>query len=172
MMTSEECSDNRDEQIDTYGAVAYERGRERGVNDREEGGYPNNRPLSGEWAGESVNDLLGDLISAVIDDALGDSAADWLCDEYERGYVDGYGEDSAVYDVCQDCYDVLMVGRGFDYVAPPDETRRRDVGVFPFRVFSTWPTGDETAFSTMPCECCGSTLFGSRFGVLAVHWED
>jgi len=41
-------------------------------------------PLSGEWAGESIGELIDDYAE------LDDEAASEACDEYERGFSEGF----------------------------------------------------------------------------------
>lgn len=86
------------------------RGYVRGLGDVNVGAY-NPAPLDGQWSGESVEELLGDLIretEAIYREENGmfeddpmfwsdvanmSALSDDVCEAYERGYLEAWGND-------------------------------------------------------------------------------
>ena len=150
-------------ELERIGEQARGRGYLRGCVDRENSPVPNLSPLSGEWAGESVPEILGDLIDALV--RLGESendAQDIVCDEFESGYVDGFGPVPDVLSVCPDCFD-WFAGIAGATESPAGEC---PVGVADWaRPGALFDVSDAGESFGRYCDTCADALAGARFDV-------
>jgi len=136
------------------------------MGDRDESPIPNPAPLSGEYAGESVRELLGDLIDALVRLGVDEcDAHEIVCDAYEDGYRNGFGEIGPVPEilsVCPDCFDWFAgIAGATDSPAgecPAGVAEYARAGVF----VDVSGAGDSFGRS---CDTCETILAGARFDV-------